>query len=113
MTVVWSPELDAALVQMHLAGVPQMYIAERFGRDRKTIRRRSRLLGLPPLQLGPRLVWTPEMDAELSRLRNLGLGHTKIAKRVGVSAPAVKNRLRLLGFPDWPHGARGVRNLAA
>lgn len=109
----WTPEMDAKLREMHAGGVPRHLIAEQLGVSIESARCRGVALNLPARLPGPQLVWTPEMDAELARLRRLGMGHTRIGAVVGVSAPAVKKRLDYLGFPPWPHGSRGVRNLAA
>lgn len=90
--------MDAALRQMHAAGTPIHLIADCLTVSREAVRYHARRLELPRRMSGPQLVWTPAMDAELSDMRRLGIGYTKIAVRIGVSTTAVKKRMGVLGL---------------
>ncbi len=50
------------------------------------------------------LVWTPDMDAELSRLALAGAGRAVIARRLGVAQSVVRKRRQVLGLPTGKLG---------
>lgn len=48
--------------------------------------------------------WTPELDAEVSRLAAEGLKQKEIAERLGISAQAIADRKRRLSRPIYGKG---------
>ena len=50
------------------------------------------------------IVWTPEMDDELRRLRATGLGINRCAERIGVANSVVSKRIAHLGLPKFTKG---------
>lgn len=51
--------------------------------------------------------WTPEMDAELRRVCEAGLGIMIASERIGVSVDVARKRRNLLGLPRGASGKRG------
>ena len=50
------------------------------------------------------IIWTPEMDAELSRMAHAGYGHGPVAERLGVSWCVARVRRKVLGLPKGRSG---------
>jgi hypothetical protein len=118
----WSAR-DVALVRRHRGpGAPEPLpfreLARRLGGawTPRRARRLARHLGLcrprPPR-------WTPDRDAALRRLHAAGLCDRRVARALGVTRDAVKNRRRLLGLPavggppGSPAGPRSGRSVGA
>ena len=59
------------------------------------------MMGRPPV------IWFPEMDDELRRMRALGHGYVKCGERIGVAKGTVGRRVRHLGLPMWSVAGMG------
>ena len=75
-------------------------------------RRDARLKALnadPEFAARRRVDWTPEMDAALITLRELGYGTVLIAERIGVALGTCSKRIHQLGLPPGDRGRRERR----
>ena len=59
------------------------------------------MMGRPPV------IWFPEMDDELRRMRALGHGYVKCGERIGVAKGTVGRRVQHLGLPVWSVAGMG------
>jgi hypothetical protein len=57
----------------------------------------------------PRVTWTPEMVAELTKLRSRKVPLEVCAERVGVAVNTAVKKCRELGFRGWKYDARGPK----
>lgn len=101
----WTPEEDAALRRLSLAGASLYAAAERRGRTPEAIRRRARKLGVKfaadPAPAGGRR-WRPGEDAILRELASLHPG--RLSRLLGRSDRAVLRRMTALGLASRsPH----------
>jgi len=119
--VLWSPEMDAALLDLRAKGYGYYEAGEIIGVSNMAVKNRVKKLGLPTWSRGggrkrarsshdkdhqPRIIsWTPTMDATLIKLRGEGLGYHPIGERLGMSYLPVRKRVQALGLPEWDQKA--------
>lgn len=94
----WTPEEDAALLELSSAGETFAAIGERLGRSGGSVANRAKLLREGLKDPKGRRRWTPEDDAELLELARAGVPQVEIARRIGRRQGTVSTRLKALGF---------------
>lgn len=92
--IIWTPELDDALLRLRESGLSMMACSKRIGISHPVLTKRCRDLGIKVSAFR----WTEGRDRQLHDLRSEGLSWTKVAKRIGTSAGIAHHRARILGI---------------
>lgn len=100
--IIWTPEIDSALLNFRAAGLSMSECSRRIGISLPVLARRCRELDIHIRSTR----WTAAMDAQLRELRSQGLSWPIVGRRLGVSADAAHCRGRRLNLdttrrPVW------------
>jgi len=110
--VVWTHEMDVLLRAAYQAsergGVRKL--AEQLGIAVSSVTHRAKQLGvIPPATARTRVAWTPDMDAEITRVYRAGKlgGNKAVAYKLGLAPGLISARAAKLGLPPLaPNGRR-------
>lgn len=98
-------EQVTTIVREYLAGASTTELARAYGGSDTVITNTLRRAGI---QLRPKgaAFWTPERLQQVRKLHLLGNSQETIARKIGVSQPAIGNRLRQMGLISRPPAVR-------
>lgn len=90
--IVWTPEMDAALIEARAQGLGYEATGEVIGVANRVVKRRVKQLGLPTWGRGGGkrgTKWTPEMEKTMRDMLDEGYRQYEISERLSVSPSTV------------------------
>jgi DNA-directed RNA polymerase specialized sigma24 family protein len=96
---LWSPEDDALLKELRVAGVSIGDIAKRLNRSYASVVQRCHKYKIEAGEVSKVKHWSPDDDALLRQLRAEGASIVEVCARLDRAHPAVVQRCRELGLP--------------